>query len=446
MIYYFLALLAAGIILLGNDPRSESNRWAAFFLWCAAIGGWTDYAADAGYPQAAGLIRFLNQSLTPYGVLVFSMVYSNRYPRRRQRTRLKWLLLLPVVLSAVFERFDPFPGVNEWLLLAWAAPYYLVSCGWLTAAFWQERDRRKKRSRFIVAVIVVPTLLAALGFIYVAQAAWPGFDFFRYVSLFLIYSLSVAVLCTFLYGVLGVKLRFEKDPLDRALEAVSSGTAILNHTIKNEIGKIAISSENLRSAIPDSDGTASEHLRIIEGASEHLMAMVDRIHGQTKELSLRESPCRLDELALECVARHRPLLDDAGIRIRTEFGVRPVVLCDEVHLKEAVGNLLRNAVEAMPEGGEIGIAIRRAKSGVELAVRDGGPGIPADRLSQAFEPFYSTKRGSRNFGLGLTYVYNVMRKSGGSAELSRAAGGGTVATLRFPRKKVIRDGEKEGAP
>ena len=60
----------------------------------------------------------------------------------------------------------------------------------------------------------------------------------------------VATICTFVYGVLGVRLRFERDPLDRTMQAVSSGTSMLNHTIKNEIGKIALSTENVKRMLP----------------------------------------------------------------------------------------------------------------------------------------------------------------------------------------------------
>src|SRR5690554_7433769 len=69
-------------------------------------------------------------------------------------------------------------------------------------------------------------------------------------------------------GVLGVKLRFERDPLESTMKAVSSGTTLINHTIKNEIGKIAISTENLKRANPDMDKDRkstrlnSSHVRI----------------------------------------------------------------------------------------------------------------------------------------------------------------------------------------
>lgn len=112
----------------------------------------------------------------------------------------------------------------------------------------------------------MPTILAALLFINVAAVLTPDIDAFRYVSIFIIYSLSVALICTFIYGVLGVKLRFENDPLEGTMKAVSSGAVQLNHSIKNEIGKIAISSDNLKRELSAQlPGTGSlSHLEIIE--------------------------------------------------------------------------------------------------------------------------------------------------------------------------------------
>jgi len=332
-------------------------------------------------------------------------------------------------------------------LLAWTAPYYLASCYILVRSLWNEDNERKKRSRFIATIIIVPTLLAVLVLINVANVFMPELEFFRYVSLFIIYSLTVALLCTFLYGVLGVKLRFERDPLENTMKAVSSGTTLLNHSIKNEIGKIAISSENLKQAFAEPvDDAAMQQLQIIANASDHMLAMVNRIHSQTKAIVLVETACRLDQLVGQCLLQHQELLKDGGIEVITNYSCNPTVLCDAVHLREAMGNILMNAVEAMPGGGMVEVRLEAAKKGVVLSFMDNGKGISEEQLSFVFDPFFSTKNRSQNFGLGLSYVYNVMQKSGGSIVLSSREHGGTEVRLLFPRKKMIsssREGNME---
>ena len=202
MLYYFFALLAAALILLFSHYRSETNRWAAFFLCSAAIGGLSEWLIDAGLGGWSDVVQFMNHTLTPYGVLVFSMVYSERIPRARTRIYLKWLLLLPAVIMLVTTLGAPVFQIDFRLLLVWVGPYYLVSCYLLLLSLWKEQDRRKKRNRFITTVIIVPTLLAVLALINVANVISPDFDFFKYISLFIVYSLIVALLCTFVYGVL----------------------------------------------------------------------------------------------------------------------------------------------------------------------------------------------------------------------------------------------------
>ncbi|MVP02595.1 sensor histidine kinase [Paenibacillus lutrae] len=444
MIYYFFALLAAALVLLLGNVRNETNRWAAFFLLCASIGGLADTLYQAGLPRLGDAAQLLNHTLTPYGVLVFCIVYSGKVSRMAARHWLKGMLLLPVLFMLAVTPLVPALELNFGLLLLWTAPYYLTSCYLLLASLWTEENRWRKRNRLITTIIIVPTLLAVLVFINIAKVISPDFDFFSYISVFMIYSFVVAILGVFLYGVLGVRLRFEREPLDSTMKAVSSGTTLLNHTIKNELGKIAISTVNLKHSLGEADEQTQAHLAMIEKASGHMLAMVNRIHSQTKDILLEQHPCRLAVLAEVCVSDYLRQQGNGAIVIERNFMTQPVVICDAIHMKEVIGNILSNAVEAMPDGGTITIKLESAAKGVSLSFHDTGRGIPADQVTQVFEPFYSTKNRSRNFGLGLSYVYNVMQKSGGSVDVTSREGAGTVVTLYFPRNKIAERSREAG--
>lgn len=440
MIVYFFSLITAALIIICNNWRHASNRWAAFFLSCASIGGLADLLVESGFQALADVSKLLNYTLTPYGVLMFSIIYSGIYKLTTKYKRgLRLLLFLPPIATAVTAVMNPDHTLFFVLLLIWSAPYYLCSCYLLVISFWREQDIRMKRSRFITTIIIVPTLLGVLVFINIAKVISPNFDFFNYISVFIIYSLAVALLCTFLYGVLGVKLRFERDPLESTMKAVSSGAAMLNHTIKNEIGKISISADNLKSIFPDADVQSQQQLQIIANSSNHMLAMVTRIHSQMRDLMLQEEPCRIDQLVDECIMQHRGMLDKEGVKVNTTYAIRPVIWCDSVHVREAIGNVLMNACEAMTGGGVIEVHLSATKRRIELAIRDSGAGIPADMLGHVFDPFYSSGITGHNFGLGLSYVYNVMQKSGGSVAITSivGAGGGTNVSFFWPRKKVI---------
>lgn len=460
MLYYFIALLITSAVLIIHNVRNETNRWAAFFLASAAIGGLTDVLVQFGLPRIADLVHLLNVTLTPYGVLIFSMVYAERISRPTVRAYLKLVLLLPVFMMLLTTKFTPAMHLNEGLLLVWSAPYYLLSCYWLIISLVREQDRRRKRSRLVVTAIVVPTLLAVLFLIYVGNIVSPGFDFFPYISLFIVYSLTLALLGSFVYGVLGVKVRIERDPLESMLESVSAGTSMLNHAIKNELGKIAISTENLKQFLPEENKEAYDQLQIITNSYDHMFKIVERLHERMKPLNWRQAACRLDLLVDEWLQHYRPLFTNQKIHIKTSYGDNSDVLCDPVHVREVINNLLDNAIDAMPEGGLIEIQLKRLRRSIRVSIRDTGQGIPAAQLPFIFEPFHSTKQNGQlhrviptkhhslnvSYGLGLSYVYHVMRKSGGSVEVNSREGEGTVVTLVFPvdtRKK--KNGMKDSA-
>lgn len=450
MLYYTAALLIAAAILLFRNARHPVNLTASLFLICASLGGLEGAFQATNLQWLARTIQIANLAFTPYAVLLFAMVYAEKKFVRIRAMTVRWLLLVPVFAAFVAEVWLRAPVIRYGWLLAWAGPYYAAACALLVQSLWRAETPQLKRSRFILVLIMVPTLLAVLVFIYGARAIWPEFAFMRYISVFFVFSFGVALLGTFLYGVLGVKLAFERDPLDTAMKSVTSGTAMLNHALKNELGKIAISAENLRAELPpqQTEGTgAGDHLRIIANASSHMMDMVARIHAQTREILLREKPCALAELVQACADGYAGILALRGIALHTELRIRPVVLCDGVHVTEAVGNLIRNAMEATPAGGSITIRLDSDKKYVRITVADTGTGITREALAHVFEPFFSTKSRHDNYGLGLTYVYNVMARSGGRVELIGEPGRGTRAMLLMPLKKMISAGDagEEGA-
>ncbi|WP_138751213.1 sensor histidine kinase [Paenibacillus sinopodophylli] len=438
MLLYFIALFMAGVIVYVNNPKSGSNRWAAYFLAAASVGGLADLISGNGHTFISHILQFINYTVTPYCILIFSFIYTNRLKTIHKKDFTKLYFAIPILLMLIAMLLSISQQRFFQLLLLWSAPYYLLSCYLLIHSFWRERDSRLRRNRFITTVIIVPTLLAVLFFIYVAKVISPEFEFFNYISVFIIYSLAAALLFTFMYGVLGVRLRFEHDPMESTMRAVSSGAALLNHTIKNEVGKISISTENLNRILLDSNEQSKQHTQIITNATNHLLDMMDRIQSQIKDIRLQEKPVRLRHLVKNTLNQHNALLVRQNITIHSEYLIKPVIQCDPVHISEAIGNLLMNASEAMPQGGLIKVRLAAHKNSVELSIQDSGAGIPADKLSLVFDPFFSSGKTGRNFGLGLSYVYNVIQKSGARVTLTSELGKGTRVTLLWPKRKVVR--------
>ena len=105
-------------------------------------------------------------------------------------------------------------------------------------------------------------------------------------------------------------------------------------------------------------------------------------------------------------------------------------LVDPQQFRQAVWNLCLNAVQAMPDGGELRVTAAVAGGWLEVRVADTGEGIAGSDLAHVFEPFFSTK--SDGSGLGLALVHRVMQDHGGEVHVESAAGAGSVFTLRFP--------------
>lgn len=124
----------------------------------------------------------------------------------------------------------------------------------------------------------------------------------------------------------------------------------------------------------------------------------------------------------------------------------PGVVCDAGQIEQALVALFVNAVEAMPDGGTLGVSLTGAADEVALEVRDSGVGIPRDALPQVFEPFFSTKEKTSGVGLGLAVVYGIVRRHGGHISVDSDEGRGTTFRIVLPRRPPQDDGSAEDAP
>lgn len=127
----------------------------------------------------------------------------------------------------------------------------------------------------------------------------------------------------------------------------------------------------------------------------------------------------------------------ASHTIRTDFRANPVVSIDALHMHRVLWNLLVNAIEAMPEGGELSIAVNieqrldNPERPIRIDISDTGCGIPDPELKRIFDPFFTTK--PNGTGLGLSIVYQLVEKAAGKVEVNRNQHGtGTTFSLFFP--------------
>jgi signal transduction histidine kinase len=119
----------------------------------------------------------------------------------------------------------------------------------------------------------------------------------------------------------------------------------------------------------------------------------------------------------------------------------PRVLADVAQLRQLLLNLLRNAREAMPSGGNLHVATRSDEGPVSLEIHDTGQGISSERMERIFDPFFTTK--ARGTGLGLAMAQEIAQEHGGQLLCESVVGEGAVFTLRLPAAPLLEQAQAQ---
>ena len=247
-----------------------------------------------------------------------------------------------------------------------------------------------------------------------------------------------------------------------ALGQMASGVA---HDVNNALSPVAAYSELLLMTMPELPETARRYLQIIQRCGDDIAHIVSRMREfyrpQTEAESLAE--VNVNEIIQETIELTRPRWRDLpqrqGIPILIQRDLAPnlpPLLCDPRDLREALTNLIFNAVDALPGGGRITLATQLmpdpaghtdALPRLQTQVRDDGLGMDEHTKQHCLEPFFSTKSLRGGTGLGLAMVYGMMRRHEGAIDIESAPGSGTRVLLSFPlRQKVLLPAKAAAAP
>jgi len=234
-----------------------------------------------------------------------------------------------------------------------------------------------------------------------------------------------------------VNLRRQMERMERmaSLGRLSAGIA---HEVRNPLTGISLLLDDLHDRMissPNDQQLIRRSLEEMERLEELIGELLNFASLPKNKLEKGNVAAVLDDtlfLVQKQLENNRVAIDlavDAGL---------PTIPLDANRLKQAILNLLSNAIDAMPQGGTLSISVREEQGGIAITIADTGEGISSDRLPLIFEPFYTSK--GKGTGLGLSITHNIISDHGGRVQVTSSEGEGTSFTIWLPAQTSYPDG------
>jgi signal transduction histidine kinase/DNA-binding response OmpR family regulator len=289
------------------------------------------------------------------------------------------------------------------------------------------------RSLLAVPLIVKSRVLGAIVVVNRDEGAFTSDDL--ELLQFLAAAVAVATENARLYGELADfagELERSQAQLIQAEKLAATGrlAASIAHEINNPLQAV----HNCLYLVlkrPLTDEKKQHYLSMAQEETERLITLVQRTLEFYRPSKGRAATTDVNHLIENVLALSNKRLEHGRIQVRTQLqaSLPPIVGVPD-QLTQVLLNLVINAVEAMPDGGELNLSSAAHEGWLRIAVHDTGPGISPDEAAKIFEPFYTTK--ATGTGLGLAVSYGIIQRHGGRITVNGAPGAGTTFTITLP--------------
>ncbi len=241
----------------------------------------------------------------------------------------------------------------------------------------------------------------------------------------------------------------DREKVQRALlahtekmAAVGTLAAGVAHEVNNPLSGVLACIENLRDD-PDDREMRERYLKLIEDGLKRIERTVTNLLNFARQRELRPEPTSLNHNLHHVVELIGYQLRKAGVEVRFDLDPQgALVRADHFQMEQLFLNLMLNAMQAMPEGGELRFRTRTRGGEVVAEVEDTGTGIPEEIRDRIFDPFFTTREVGEGTGLGLAVSDTIVRAHGGTLTVRSRLGKGTTFRIALPAMaKDGRDGE-----
>jgi len=233
--------------------------------------------------------------------------------------------------------------------------------------------------------------------------------------------------------------------LSHRLAAIGRLASGVGHEVKNPINAIVVHLEVLRQKLQQMDPDTRRHMDVIASEIQRLDRVVQMLIDFTRPVELRLTDIDLSRIVDEVLSLASPDAERHGVRVIRQLAAETLpVRVDADLLKQALLNVVLNGVQAMPQGGNLEVAARRAGDReIVIEVRDQGAGIAPEIRDKVFNLYFTTKKAGT--GIGLAMTYKVMQLHHGSVDFAPASPRGTVFQLTLPLQEQPAEAAREFA-
>ncbi|MEI6667727.1 MAG: ATP-binding protein [Acidobacteriota bacterium] len=242
------------------------------------------------------------------------------------------------------------------------------------------------------------------------------------------------------FGVLTEKHAQAEEALRRRdrLAAMGELASTVAHEVRNPLNAIGMTAQRLRREfIGEASGTGSqdqaelrELLDVLSGETQRINRIVQQFLDYARPPKLSRRQASLRDALTEAAESLRAKAAVRRVVLETDLASVDEALFDRDQLKQAIDNLLRNAIDASPDGGRVLLRARREAAGHVIDVEDQGPGIAPEHLPKMFDLYFTTK--ADGTGVGLAVTHQIVDAHRGSIEVDSSPGRGTRMTVHIP--------------